>query len=220
MPPEDDIVVSDPKDDPDLKSDPQKDAVVSKDSKAFQELEAKLAKQEKVNVELAGEAKDYRLKLRDMKEAQKSADDEKLIDQKQYKTLFEQEKAGRIADGEKIKTQAINHELELTAVKMGIKDKDLISKLVDTSSIVYDDEKSKVYGAEEAIKLLKETKGYLFGDEQPPKNARVKTPKSDNSQKNVEHSEMANWTQEEIQEHFRAKRESQKKLPHAVARNA
>jgi len=193
------------------------DSEESNNSENVEGLKARIAELQSVADKQSQENRDNRLKLKELKDAQKNADDDKLVDQKKFKELFEQEKAGRVADREKSKTQAIKHELEIEAVKLGIMDKEFISH-ADDSNVVYDDDKLKVYGAEEAIKALKKSKPFIFGEKVPPKNPDLTKPNFDNSTPVKEVTDMKGWTQEQIKEHFRKNRGKIKNV-HGTVRN-
>jgi len=163
-------MTTDPKNDPktDPKTDPETDpkaggdegdkidpqiAEIMKDPKAVETL---LKSKREANAE----AKDYRLKLEKLEEAQTEAEKEKLKEQEKYKELYEKNESETKAKTAKFETAAKRAALKVEAVKQGIIDTDAIN-LIDLTDVKIDAE-YEVTNAEEVIKAFKEKKPHFF----------------------------------------------------------
>ena len=112
--------------------------------------------------ELRAEAAEYRKKLRELEGKVKSEEDAKLTEQeKLQKKLVDLEK--RNADAQNaMQAKTLRYEVMLAASKLGIVDPDAAYRLLDTSSLEFDDE-GQPKNVEKALKNLLTNKPYLAG---------------------------------------------------------
>ena len=99
--------------------------------------------EEKFDVEyvrgLRKEAAQYRTRLKALEDAQKAADDAKLSDQeKLQKRLAELEKAAAEASSN-LQQRVMEYEVKLAASRLGIVDPDAAWRLIDASSLEFDE---------------------------------------------------------------------------------
>ncbi len=200
---------------------PKSEPEGSKDSSELERLKKENASLSKKLGETSHEAREYRLKIREMKEAGEAEVNTKLEEQKKFKELYEKKDKELLEFRSRMETQAITHALETEALSQGIKERSLV-KLVErsTANIIYDADNMTVHGAKEAIAGLKESHPFIIGeDKPPPKNPEVKSPNFEKATGKVDYSEMKNWTQQQIREYFRKNRGKEKNPIGRVRRN-
>jgi hypothetical protein len=129
--------------------------------------------------EANAEAKSYRLKLKEIEEAEAKKQEEALKEQNKWKELAEQREKQINDLKEHNRLSSIQTALEKEALKQGVIDTDVVG-VVDVDQFVkYDDKTGKVEGVEEAIKDLKKKKPHFF--KTPEKKEEPSKPKVDNS---------------------------------------
>jgi len=109
--------------------------------------------------------------LKKKEAADTAAEEKRLKDQGEYKTLAEKAEARAKATTAKLTLKAV----EVLAIQAGIIDTDAV-RLADLSTVSADDD-GNVSGAAEAIEALKTAKPYLFGTAQAPGTKATTTPK-------------------------------------------
>lgn len=134
------------------------------------------------------EAKSELKKLRDAEEARK---EKELEDQKKWKELADKAKTERDEAIGKLKAKEVDNLLTIEASKAGVRDLDVVLKVVDRSKITTD-ENGEVKGVDEAIKTLIESKPYLKGEQSTPDLGVPTNPTGDNQVKKFTLSQIQN----------------------------
>lgn len=109
---------------------------------------------------LRKEAAQYRTRLKALEDAQRAADDAKLSDQeKLQKRLAELERAAAEASSN-LQKRVVEYEVKLAASRLGIVDPDAAWRLIDASSLEFD-ESGKPKNLDRVLSDLLKAKPYL-----------------------------------------------------------
>lgn len=180
----------------------------SKDDKGLEGLQAEMAELREALKGANDEAGKYRRQLRDLTEEKDSGAKKKLEEQNKYKELYEGNEAKLTSFKAKLEKSTIQGKIESLAVKAGIRDIDLVS-LIDTSGIVFDEDKLKVHGAQEAVDDFKKSKPFLFGEDEKkvtnPKNGKTSETKSEGDMTPQE-MKAEGWTSQQIVDYYKERR--------------
>lgn len=107
------------------------------------------------------ELRDASSELKKLKDQQKADEHKRLEEQKEFEKLAETRKTDLDAANKTIQDMQINQALTNKLVPEGVVDLEAAIALIDRSQIKIDDS-GNISGVDEALKSLKEGKGYLF----------------------------------------------------------
>lgn len=120
-----------------------------------------------------GEVNDYKGKYDTLQAEKDAAEEKKLADQGEFKTLLEKEQL----KNKNFEKQVLKAQLQAAAVKEGLIDDDLIDVIpVDKIKISTVNDSIQITGALEAVQAYKATKPHLFKAAEAPAATTTTTP--------------------------------------------
>ena len=109
------------------------------------------------------QAKDLRLELKKLKDAQDLKDQDDLKEKGKFEELSKKLEAESASNAKKAESRMILNELQVQAIALGIRNsKDV--KLASLTGVSFDSDTYEVTGAKDAVEALKKESPYLFKD--------------------------------------------------------
>lgn len=165
--------------------------------------------------EVSSELKELKAWKAEQERLAKELEDNKLKEQKKFEELAKKNEERAIELEKKYQESQINNQIQLEAIKNGLKDLDAVSKLIDKTNIKVG-EGDKVDGVEEAIKNLIETRPYLKQTEVEPEMGSGTNPPDGSSKPTIKKFRLSQLQDRKFFEEHEKEIEQAMRIPGAI----